>query len=568
MLNIFYACSCLMNVCIERVTPPTIGSNAFYGIASGCTLYVPSVENYQSWREFFGGGIKYRFIGSGIHFASSTETLKGIGKTITLKPIITNSSIKEENLIWESSDKSIATVSNNGVVTSNNCGIVTIACGYNNIGATCRVIVYKENLIYIGNVFYGINESSAYVTNCAGGKPNDERVREEYSGTVNIPASITYDGKNYPVTSVGEYAFFNMKDLQAVVIPTSVLTFDDHSFEKSENLARVAFMNKDQGLLSVGKYAFSKCTKLNSITLPNSTQRIDHSAFLCCMGLNNVSLGSSLNYIEEYAFADCPILNNIILPEGLKSIQNAAFLNDKGLSSISFPAGLEGIGASAFSNCKALKDITFNTSNYTMTVGENAFLGSDAISRVMVKNLDAWVSINFSNPAANPVSIGKHLYNTNGVEIINAYVPEGAVFINNNVFYNCESLKSISLPSSIQFVNDNIIYGCSSLKSLYVSAEEVPMFVGTLDPSTMNGVFKSATLYVPGNSLNYYRADTYWRRFGAICDLETGVTSLESDFKVRPISVYSLDGNSINVPQHGLNIIRYSDGTSKKVIVK
>jgi hypothetical protein len=31
---------------------------------------------------------------------------------------------------------------------------------------------------------------------------------------------------------------------------------------------------------------------------------------------------------------------------------------------------------------------------------------------------------------------------------------------------------------------------------------------------------------------------------------------------------YSLDGKRLDVPQKGINIIRYSDGTSKKVLIK
>ena len=31
---------------------------------------------------------------------------------------------------------------------------------------------------------------------------------------------------------------------------------------------------------------------------------------------------------------------------------------------------------------------------------------------------------------------------------------------------------------------------------------------------------------------------------------------------------YSLDGKKLGKPQKGINILRYSDGTSKKVVVK
>jgi len=463
-----------------------------------------------------------------ISFASPNVTLQGKDKTLTLTPTISDPRITTSNLTWSSSDETIATVSQTGTVTSKGYGTVTITCRYLNIlEASCRVTIYKEGLIYIGNIFYGISEdnSYAYVTNCAGGKPTDELPREEYSATVNIPANITHDGVNYPVKAVGEFAFFHMKDLQAVVVPTSVQEFGYRSFEKSANLGRVSFMSTSAGLLSVGERAFYECTKLNNVNLPNTTQRIDKEAFRYCISLNSISFGTSLNYINEFALADCPILNNVTLPQSLKSIQNGAFLNDIGLTAIIYPQALEGIGSSAFANCTALTDVTFNNANYTLTVGEDAFLGSNAIRRVLVKNLGAWVSINFSNPSANPASIAKHLYATDGTEIINAVVPQGAIYVNNNVFYNCSSLQSITLPATIQFVNDNIIYGCTALRKMTCKAKAVPTFLGTLDPSTMNSVFQATTLYVPEASLNTYKNDSYWKRFKQILKDESGDVS-------------------------------------------
>ena len=505
-----------------------------------------------------------------IKFPSPVEVMEGKG-TLKLAPIVVPDTLDLSELSWSSSDSLIATVSGNkdgGQVIGKNYGTATITCAALNmqgelISASCRVTVYKEDLIYVGNIFYGISTDSistdnsyAYVTNCAGGKPSDENERSEYSGTLNIPEAVTYDGVTYSVQSVGQYAFFNMKELQAVVIPKSVTTFEKHAFEKSKNLARVAFSNKDKGLLSVGDSAFYQCTKLSSITLPNSTKRIGHSAFRYCSSLNKVSLGSSLNYINEYAFADCKKLDNVTLPESLKSIQISAFLNDIALSSITYPEGLQGIGASAFANCTGLKTVTFNTSNYTLTVGEDAYLGSNAISRVMVKNLDAWVNINFSNPAANPASIAKHLYDADGVEIIHAVVPEGPIYVNNNVFYNCASIESIELPSSIQFVNDNIIYGCTSLRKMISRAEDVPMFIGVLEPSAMSSVFKATTLYVPANSLNDYKYDDWWKRFGKIEKITSGMskfrgddaTSIEElDVQGEDDTIYDLNGRKVDV---------------------
>ena len=48
----------------------------------------------------------------------------------------------------------------------------------------------------------------------------------------------------------------------------------------------------------------------------------------------------------------------------------------------------------------------------------------------------------------------------------------------------------------------------------------------------------------------------------------TGITGTQTSADVREIARYTIDGKRINQPQRGVNIVKYSDGTVKKVIVK
>ena len=51
-----------------------------------------------------------------------------------------------------------------------------------------------------------------------------------YSGDVVIPASVTYDGTEYSVTSIGRSAFSYCSGLTSVTIPNSVTTIGFHAF--------------------------------------------------------------------------------------------------------------------------------------------------------------------------------------------------------------------------------------------------------------------------------------------------------------------------------------------------
>ena len=75
----------------------------------------------------------------------------------------------------------------------------------------------------------------------------------KYTGSVIIPATVTYEDIDYNVTSIGERAFEEDYDLTSVTIPNSVA--------------------------SIGNNAFRYCTGLTSITIPNSVTSIGEKAF-------------------------------------------------------------------------------------------------------------------------------------------------------------------------------------------------------------------------------------------------------------------------------------------------
>lgn len=130
----------------------------------------------------------------------------------------------------------------------------------------------------------------------------------EYLGsetTLSIPAKL--DG--YPVTGIGDSAFFNRRELTGVSIP--------------------------EGVTDIGISAFAWCTGLEEVSLPNGLESMGEAAFACCTSLEKIDIPDSIHSIGYAVFTGC------------------------GLKEATIPAGVESLGDSSFSHCKELETIHF-----------------------------------------------------------------------------------------------------------------------------------------------------------------------------------------------------------------
>ena len=105
---------------------------------------------------------------------------------------------------------------------------------------------------------------------------------------------------------------------------------------------------------------------------------------------------------------------------------------------------------------------------------------------------------------------------------------------------------------------------------MHCYAEQVPE---TGKDVFIDSNYKNATLHVPANAVEAYRNAEQWKDFGnivALTDEDPKPTSIESvNSSIKTAERYfTIDGKQITSLQRGLNIVKMSDGTTRKVIVK
>jgi len=76
-----------------------------------------------------------------------------------------------------------------------------------------------------GEIYYEISGSNTVAVTNSGGSSSG------YSGNIIIPASVTYNGSPYSVTSIGNSAFLNCSGLTSVTIPNSVTSIGEYNQE-------------------------------------------------------------------------------------------------------------------------------------------------------------------------------------------------------------------------------------------------------------------------------------------------------------------------------------------------
>ena len=196
-----------------------------------------------------------------------------------------------------------------------------------------------------------------------------------------------------------------------------------------------------------------------------------------------------------------------------------------GLTSLTLPSSVTKIGCYALSNCIGLTSLTLPSS--VTEIGEGAFLNCRGLT-------------NFT-------------------------IPSGVTSIGHGAFFCCYGLISLTIPSSVTAIGSRAFNDCSGLTSIYAYMEKLPetgsnLFLGCDE--------KKCTVYVPKGTYDDYFVSEFGF-FSHIVEFDaTGIDKTTTSTDVEEVSRYSLNGQRLVGPTKGLNIVKYSDGSVKKVAVE
>lgn len=131
---------------------------------------------------------------------------------------------------------------------------------------------------------------------------------------------------------------------------------------------------------------------------------------------------------------------------------------------------------------------------------------------------------------------------------------------------NCDMLERVTLPTSLYMVGDKAFYGCAKISDIYCKgADPAVAYDGSFDGMRVS----SCKLHIPYNTVELYKRSTGWKNFYFF--EEEAPLHVQVVLTTGPgveVARYDAAGRRIQRPVPGVNIVRYSDGTTRKVLVK
>ncbi len=342
---------------------------------------------------------------------------------------------------------------------------------------------------------------------------NDEAtitdVNETISGDIIIPDTLG----GYPVTKIGDGAFYDCNTLSSVIISDCIKIIGDGAFGYCKNIQTVIIPDS---VKYIGSGAFRSCRALNDIFLGENIERIGWEAFYDTGFYNDksnwldgvlykdryliswdynvfdkleydVKFGTKL--IADYAFSFNVIgpeisIESINIPNTVIYIGENAFYSCETLKKVSVPSSVTKIGKHAFDGCYSLEQISVDDSNDNY-LSENGIL-FDKDKKTIIKYPATLSDETYSIPDGVK-TIGsdafgftkiKKIYIPNSVTVIceeaffssnvsDVEIPNSVKSIGSNAFAYCDGITNITIGTNLTTIDDFAFFCCRNLSNVY-----------------------------------------------------------------------------------------------------
>ena len=354
------------------------------------------------------------------------------------------------------------------------------------------------------------------------------------TGDFVVPNTITKNDVVCTVVGIGNGAFDENTNLTSITLNEDLETIGDDAFQYSS----IPALHLPAKVKSVGHDFHYKATSMAEITVD------ENNPYLCAEN----SLLMSKDKKVVWGFPVANPATELILPEEVEIVMSDAVNRCKNLKKIVIGNNCKTIDRNAFDNCTEATELILGDN--IEKIDYQAFRSLKSVTELKFpKNLKFLYDYAFSYTWA----------------IKEAVLPEGLEWLCGGAFNRCDALERVELPSTLTFVGQWPFQDCGAMTEL-VSKAVNPVGLSN-DLFNDETKYQTVTLYVPAGALDNYRNANIWQKFVNIEEMpNTGIDGVQTKAEAAVEAIYTIDGKRLSQMQPGINIVRMSDGTTRKII--
>ena len=303
------------------------------------------------------------------------------------------------------------------------------------------------------------------------------------------------------------------------------------------------------GVTTIDDFAFGSATKLTEVVLNDECEKIGAKAFNATKNLKDFVYNENLKIVGERAFEGSGLVQFEIPAKW--EMGNGVFANCTELTAVEFEEGRTEIPQETLYRCYKLSDLTLPQSLETIGAASlgDCFLLEEIVVPDKVTLIDRWAFSMLNGPKGY------------------------------------SQLTKVVLGKSVKYIGEQCFAGTSFLEEVYSLNPTPPEMFDGFVPIT----FSDATLFVPGEALQAYKNAAPWMSFYNIQSLTDGVEEIGTDGSANEVKVengrivvesdamvevyttsgqlvYSGRGCSLDVPDHGMYIVRVNGNSTKLML--
>ena len=318
--------------------------------------------------------------------------------------------------------------------------------------------------------------------------------------TVNIPASVT---------SIGTQAFSDNSELMSFSVDESNPSYSSRNglLCTKDGTTLISGTSGDveipPNVTSIEGWAFTGRRKLTSVTIPPSVTNIGRTAFRWCSGLKAITIPPAVTRLDSNVFRDCSGLTSVVIPSNVTSIGWCAFWKCSGLKSVTIPSSVTIIGGNAFGCCGKLKSVSIPEG--VTSIGREAFRWCRALESVSIpSNLKVLEHGVFASTGLKSVTIPTNVTSIGRgavagcIGLTEVTISDSVTNIGIDAFRGSGRVKSVTIPSSVRSISDHAFAVCGELTTVTMLGER---------PTAPNNIFQDCprltSIHVPVNAKSW-----------------------------------------------------------------